>query len=103
VRRLTGRGSPAGGPLARQRLQRGGLELGHPDEHGDPEVDFGKITHDIFMLISWWTLGIFIVVEVAAAYACWRFRDRRGALPEAGARPHRARDLPDHRLRGDLS
>ena len=54
------------------------------------------------MLISWWTLGIFIVVEVGLAYACWRFRDRAGrAHPEAGARPHRARGRLDHRLRGD--
>jgi cytochrome c oxidase subunit 2 len=44
-----------------------------------PKSDFGKITHDIFMLISWWTLGIFIVVEGALLYACWRFRERPGA------------------------
>jgi len=44
-----------------------------------PKSDFGRMTHDIFMLISWWTLGIFIVVEAALVYACWRFRDRPGA------------------------
>ena len=44
-----------------------------------PKSDFGKITHDIFMLISWWTLGIFIVVEGVLLYACWRFRERPGA------------------------
>ena len=44
-----------------------------------PKSDFGKATHDIFMLISWWTLGIFIAVEVMLVYACWRFRDRPGA------------------------
>jgi cytochrome c oxidase subunit II len=44
-----------------------------------PKSDFGRITHDIFMLISWWTLGIFIAVEGALLYACWRFRDRPGA------------------------
>jgi len=44
-----------------------------------PKSDFGKMTHEIFMLISWWTLGIFIVVEVGLAYVCWRFRDRAGA------------------------
>ena len=43
-----------------------------------PKSDFGKMTHEIFMLISWWTLGIFIVVEVGLAYVCWRFRDRAG-------------------------
>lgn len=44
-----------------------------------PKSDFGKTTHEIFMLISWWTLGIFILVEGALLYACWRFRDRPGA------------------------
>ena len=44
-----------------------------------PRSDFGRITHDIFMLISWWTLGIFILVEGGLLYACWRFRDRPGA------------------------
>jgi cytochrome c oxidase subunit II len=44
-----------------------------------PKSDFGRMTHDIFMLISWWTLGIFIVVEVGLLYVCWRFRDRPGA------------------------
>jgi cytochrome c oxidase subunit 2 len=44
-----------------------------------PKSDFGRMTHDIFMLISWWTLGIFIAVEAGLLYACWRFRDRPGA------------------------
>ena len=44
-----------------------------------PKSDFGRETHDIFMLISWWTLGIFIAVEAMLLYCCWRFRDRPGA------------------------
>jgi len=44
-----------------------------------PKSEFGKMTHDIFMLISWTTLVIFIAVEAALIYACWRFRDRPGA------------------------
>ena len=44
-----------------------------------PKSEFGKMTHDIFMLISWTTLIIFIAVEAALFYACWRFRDRPGA------------------------
>ena len=44
-----------------------------------PKSDFGKLTHDIFMLISWTTLVIFIAVEGALLYACWRFRDKPGA------------------------
>jgi cytochrome c oxidase subunit 2 len=44
-----------------------------------PKSDFGKTTHGIFMLISWWTLGIFLAVEGILLYCCWRFRDRPGA------------------------
>src|SRR5678810_814831 len=44
-----------------------------------PRADFGKWIDGIFMLISWTTLVIFIVVEAALVYACWRFRDRPGA------------------------
>jgi cytochrome c oxidase subunit II len=43
-----------------------------------PKSDFGKAIHDLFMLISWWTLAIFILVEGALLYACWRFRDQPG-------------------------
>jgi cytochrome c oxidase subunit 2 len=44
-----------------------------------PKSDFGRVTHSIFMLISWWTLGIFIAVEGILLYCCWRFRERPGA------------------------
>ena len=44
-----------------------------------PRSDFGKWIDEIFMLISWITLVIFILVEGALVYACWRFRDRPGA------------------------
>ncbi len=44
-----------------------------------PKSDFGRWSDEIFMLISWTTLVIFIAVEGALLYACWRFRDRPGA------------------------
>ena len=44
-----------------------------------PRSDFGRWIDEIFMLISWTTLVIFILVEAALVYACWRFRDRPGA------------------------
>jgi cytochrome c oxidase subunit 2 len=44
-----------------------------------PKSDFGKWIDEIFMLISWTTLIIFIAVEAGLLYACWRFRDRPGA------------------------
>jgi cytochrome c oxidase subunit 2 len=40
-----------------------------------PKSDFAQTTHDIFMLISWTTLVIFIGVEGALLWACWRFRE----------------------------
>ena len=44
-----------------------------------PRSDLGRWIDEIFMLISWTTLVIFIAVEGALLYACWRFRDRPGA------------------------
>ena len=48
-----------------------------------PKSEFGRITHHIFMLISWWTLGIGIVVEAGLLWACYRFREKPGQpLPQ---------------------
>jgi cytochrome c oxidase subunit 2 len=44
-----------------------------------PRSDFGRWIDEIFMLISWTTLLIFVAVEVGLLYCCWRFRDRPGA------------------------
>jgi len=44
-----------------------------------PRSDFGRWIDEIFMLISWTTLVIFIAVEGGLLYCCWRFRDRPGA------------------------
>jgi cytochrome c oxidase subunit II len=44
-----------------------------------PRSDFGKVIDDLFMLISWTTLVIFIAVEALLVYVCWRFRERPGA------------------------
>jgi cytochrome c oxidase subunit 2 len=44
-----------------------------------PRSDFGRWIDDIFMLISWITLVIFILVEAALLFVCWKFRDRPGA------------------------
>jgi cytochrome c oxidase subunit 2 len=48
-----------------------------------PKSDFGHLTHDLFMVISWITIVVFVAVEGALLYACWRFRDRPSApMPE---------------------
>jgi len=43
-----------------------------------PKSDFGRLTNQIFMLISWWTLGIGIVVEAGLLWVCFRFREKPG-------------------------
>jgi cytochrome c oxidase subunit 2 len=43
-----------------------------------PKSGFGRMTHEIFMLISWWTLGIGIVVEAGLLWVCYRFREKPG-------------------------
>lgn len=41
-----------------------------------PVSDFGRETLDVYAEISWWVLGIFVVVELLLVYALWRFRRR---------------------------
>ena len=48
-----------------------------------PKSGFGRMTHEIFMLISWWTLGIGIAVEAGLIWVCLRYREKPGApIPE---------------------
>ena len=58
-----------------------------------PKSDFGKVTHDIFMLISWWSLGIFIAVEAMLLWVCWRYRDRGGAAMPRQVHGHTALEV----------
>ena len=44
-----------------------------------PRSDFGRWIDDIFMLISWTTLVIFVAVEGGLLYCCWR--DRKDDAP----------------------
>jgi cytochrome c oxidase subunit 2 len=44
-----------------------------------PRSDLARSIDRLFMLISWTTLVIFIAVEAALLYVCFRFRDRPGA------------------------
>ena len=43
-----------------------------------PKSGFGRMTNEIFMLISWWTLGIGIAVEAGLLWVCYRFREKPG-------------------------
>jgi cytochrome c oxidase subunit 2 len=51
----------------------------HPMTTVRPRSDFGKVIDNLFMLISWTTLAIFLAVEALLVYCCWRFRERPGA------------------------
>ncbi|MGH7564518.1 MAG: cytochrome c oxidase subunit II [Gemmatimonadota bacterium] len=42
-----------------------------------PISDFGRASLDIYTSVFWWTLGIFVVVELLLVFALWRYR-RRG-------------------------
>jgi cytochrome c oxidase subunit 2 len=44
-----------------------------------PKSDFGWLIQDLFMLISWITIVIFVAVEGLLLLACWLFRERPGA------------------------
>jgi cytochrome c oxidase subunit II len=44
-----------------------------------PKSGFGRMTHEIFMLISWWTLGIGLAVEALLIWVCLRYREKPGA------------------------
>jgi len=58
-----------------------------------PRSDLGRWIDDIFMLISWTTLVIFIAVEGALLYVCWRFRDRPGAPMPKQVHGHTALEI----------
>lgn len=49
-----------------------------------PTTDVGRMIHDVYNQVLWWTLGIFVVVELLLLYALWRYRRRPGdtAVPE---------------------
>jgi cytochrome c oxidase subunit 2 len=41
-----------------------------------PISDFGRQTQTIYETVFWWTLGIFVVVELLLVFALWRYRGR---------------------------
>jgi cytochrome c oxidase subunit 2 len=77
-----------GGPL-RRALTLVGLSvllaacgLASPATTLTPQSDFGRRSHDIFLQVLWWDVGIFVVVALILAVALLRFRERDpAALP----------------------
>jgi len=59
-----------------------GCDLASPATTLTPQSDFGRLSHDIFLQVLWWDLGIFAVVAVVLVLALLRFRERDpAALP----------------------
>ena len=52
-----------------------------------PISDFGRQTQAIYETVFWWTLGIFVVVELLLVIALWRYR-RREDDPEVPEQVH---------------
>ncbi|HEY7529614.1 MAG TPA: cytochrome c oxidase subunit II, partial [Gemmatimonadota bacterium] len=43
-----------------------------------PESDFARVIDDLFEFITWWGLGVFVVVEGLLVWIVLRYRSRRG-------------------------
>jgi cytochrome c oxidase subunit 2 len=41
-----------------------------------PRSGFAQLSHDLFLQILWWDVGIFVVVGAVLMVAIWRFRER---------------------------
>jgi len=41
-----------------------------------PKSDYGRVSHDLFLSILWWDVGIFLLVSVLLLVAIVRFRER---------------------------
>ncbi|MCZ6646117.1 MAG: cytochrome c oxidase subunit II [SAR324 cluster bacterium] len=49
----------------------------------DPKSDATQIIQDLYVLVTWIDIGIFIAVFVPLIYALWRFRDKKtGEIPK---------------------
>jgi cytochrome c oxidase subunit 2 len=44
----------------------------------DPVTDYGEVTHNLYVQVFWWTMGILVVVWALLAYVLIRFRAREG-------------------------
>ncbi len=44
----------------------------------NPVTDYGQVTHDLYVKVFWWTMGILAVVFAVMAYVLIRFREKPG-------------------------
>jgi cytochrome c oxidase subunit 2 len=51
----------------------------YPQSTLHPTSDFGYQIDDLYRLVLWWAVAVFVVVETALLYIVIRFRDRPGA------------------------
>jgi cytochrome c oxidase subunit 2 len=50
----------------------------YPQSTVNPTTEFGRITHDLYTGIFWWTMVILVVVWAVMAYTLIRFREKPG-------------------------
>ena len=50
----------------------------HPQTMLEPVTEYGHITNDLWGWVTWWTVGIMVVVFGALAYILVRFRGKPG-------------------------
>jgi cytochrome c oxidase subunit 2 len=51
----------------------------YPQSTVNPTTEFGRVTHDLYTGIFWWTMIILAVVWAVLAYTLVRFREKPGA------------------------
>src|SRR5262245_33026207 len=75
---VSGRGAQVRRALASVGLlgSLAGCDFASPTTTLAPRSDFGQISHDIFLQVLWWDVGILVVVAVVLLLAIVRFRER---------------------------
>ena len=70
-------------PLAFAALFVSGCFGGTKQTTVDPQSDSTQIIQDLYVLVTWIDVGIFIAVFIPLIYALWRFRDKgTGEIPK---------------------
>ena len=96
VRRREG-GWPGGSALARLVALGGSLTgcemVTAPTTTLAPKSDFARLSHDIFLRILWWDLGILLLVVTVLLFVVVRFRERDPQTMPAQVRGHAGLEL----------
>jgi cytochrome c oxidase subunit 2 len=82
------------GPLVAMALGLSGCDLiASPATTLVPRSDFGQLSHDLFLSILWWDVGIFAVVLGLLLWIVYRFREKDPGVLPAQVRGHAGLEL----------